>query len=180
MYKIRDIDPNNILQCTFNNCKFTTIRKGAMCKHIKKMHSQSVSTNEDNKNIKTVNLKEIIKDYKTEERQNTNINNTYVNKFEDIEKDKLYKLKKCVKEIQEKNSNNTFELDSLAVLLDKWLESRIMQDKIEIEFISCIKNEIKRQQNNTEEINKILDKNSILLSNIWQKIDEQQQIKLIL
>ena len=84
------------------------------------------------------------------------------------------------KKYKKKNSNNTFVLDSLAVLLDKWLESRIMQDKIEIEFINCIKNEIKRQQKNTEEINKILDKNSILLSNIWQNIDEQQQIKLIL
>ena len=144
---------------------------------------QGEKTNKQKPKIKTVNINEMI----AEKKQNHNVNNTCVNnknKFENAieiaEKDKLYKLKQNVQEAQEKNSNNTFLLDGLAVLLDKWLESRIMQDKIEMDFINCIKNEIKRQQNNTEEINKILDKNSILLSNIWQKIDEQQQIKLIL
>ena len=176
------MDPNNVFKCNF--CEWQTKRQSSYKVHMKSKHDiQGEKTNKQKPKIKTVNINEMI----AEEKQNPNVNNTCVNnknKFENAieiaEKDKLYKLKQNVQEVQEKNSNNTFLLDGLAVLLDKWLESRIMQDKIEIEFINCIKNEIKRQQNNTEEINKILDKNSILLSNIWQKIDEQQQIKLIL
>ena len=98
------MDPNNVFKCNF--CEWQTKRQSSYKVHMKSKHDiQGEKTNKQKLKIKTVNINEMI----VEEKQNHNVNNTCVNnknKFENAikiaEKDKLYKLKQNVQEVQEK------------------------------------------------------------------------------